>query len=132
MTLTGEALEHFGRVFWFTLEFGVVHERGALRTYGAGLLSSFGEITEFRRAEVRPFDPAAMATFTDYEISRFQDVLFAADDFDAMNWHRLMWANDFPHSDSTWPWSQEMLKAQTAHLSEEEKALILRDNAARI
>ena len=24
-----------------------------------------------------------------------------------MNWHRLMWANDFPHSDSTWPWSQD-------------------------
>ena len=26
-----------------------------------------------------------------------------------MNWKRLMWANDFPHSDSTWPWSREML-----------------------
>ncbi|RDJ93652.1 hypothetical protein B4Q13_20510, partial [Lacticaseibacillus rhamnosus] len=26
---------------------------------------------------------------------------------DQMNWHRLMWANDFPHSDSTWPWSQK-------------------------
>ncbi len=85
VTLTGDALEHFGRVFWFTLEFGVVHERGALRAYGAGLLSSFGEITEFRRAEIRPFDPAAMATFTEYEISRFQDVLFAADSFDDMD-----------------------------------------------
>jgi predicted TIM-barrel fold metal-dependent hydrolase len=46
--------------------------------------------------------------------------------------HNLMWANDFPHSDSTWPWSQEMLGVQTAHLSEEDKALILRDNAARL
>jgi len=26
-----------------------------------------------------------------------------------MNWRRLTWANDFPHSDSTWPWSQELL-----------------------
>lgn len=80
----GPALEYFGRVFWFTLEFGVLRERGALRTYGAGLLSSFGEITEFRHAELRPFDTAAMGRFTDYEISRFQDVLFAADDFDDM------------------------------------------------
>lgn len=80
----GPALEHFGRVFWFTLEFGVVRERGALRTYGAGLLSSFGEITSFRQAQIRPFDTEAMGTFTDYEISRFQDVLFAADSFDEM------------------------------------------------
>ena len=50
-----------------------------LRTYGAGLLSSFGEITNFRNAEVRPFDTAAMGEFDDYEISTFQDVLFAAD-----------------------------------------------------
>ena len=34
-----------------------------------------------------------------------------------MNWRRLMWANDFPHSDSTWPWSQEMLAEQTTHLT---------------
>ena len=71
--------ELLGRVFWFTLEFGVAMEDGALRTYGAGLLSSFGEITNFRNAEVRPFDTAAMGEFDDYEISTFQDVLFAAD-----------------------------------------------------
>jgi phenylalanine-4-hydroxylase len=76
-----DALERFSRVFWFTLEFGVVHERGSLRTYGAGLLSSFGEIQQFRNAEIRPFDIDAMATF-EYDITRFQDVLFAADSFD--------------------------------------------------
>ena len=71
-----------GRVFWFTLEFGVAMEDGALRTYGAGLLSSFGEITNFRNAELRPFDTAAMGEFDDYEISTFQEVLFAAASFD--------------------------------------------------
>ena len=25
-----------------------------------------------------------------------------------------MWANDFPHSDSTWPWSQDVIAEQTA------------------
>jgi phenylalanine-4-hydroxylase len=74
--------ELLGRVFWFTLEFGVAMERGSVRTYGAGLLSSFGEITNFRNADVRPFDTAAMGEFVDYEISTFQDVLFAADSFD--------------------------------------------------
>jgi phenylalanine-4-hydroxylase len=74
--------ELLGRVFWFTLEFGVAMERGSLRTYGAGLLSSFGEITNFRNANVRPFDTAAMGEFVDYEISTFQDVLFAAASFD--------------------------------------------------
>jgi phenylalanine-4-hydroxylase len=74
--------ELLGRVFWFTLEFGVAMERGELRTYGAGLLSSFGEITNFRQADVRPFDTDAMGAFVDYEISTFQEVLFAAASFD--------------------------------------------------
>jgi phenylalanine-4-hydroxylase len=38
-----EALEFFSRVFWFTMEFGVVMERGEAKAYGAGLLSSSGE-----------------------------------------------------------------------------------------
>jgi len=43
-----------------------------------------------------------------------------------------MWANDFPHSDSTWPWSQEVLRAQTAHLSEAHRRMILHDNVAEL
>ena len=69
-------------MFWFTLEFGVVMEGATLRTYGAGLLSSFGEITNFRNADVRPFDTDSMGKFSDYEISTFQEVLFAATSFD--------------------------------------------------
>lgn len=47
--------------------------------------------------------------------------------------HRmLMWANDFPHSDSTWPWSQEMLAEHTAVLTEDEKRAILHDNVAEL
>lgn len=74
------ALEAFSRVFWFSLEFGVAWEDGALRAYGAGLLSSYGEIQAFRSAEVRPLDVAAMATL-DYDITQYQPVLFAADSF---------------------------------------------------
>jgi phenylalanine-4-hydroxylase len=77
---TPEALEAFSRIFWFSLEFGVCREDGELRTYGAGLLSSYGEIQAFRDAEVRPLDVRAMATL-DYDITRYQPVLFAADSF---------------------------------------------------
>ena len=70
------ALEFFSRVFWFTFEFGVAWEDGELRTYGAGLLSSFGELDAFRDAQVRPFDLTSMGT-TDYDITVYQPVLYA-------------------------------------------------------
>ncbi|MEM9606839.1 MAG: phenylalanine 4-monooxygenase [Actinomycetota bacterium] len=72
------AHEFFSRVFWFTLEFGVVHEDGEPRAYGAGLASSFGEIQAFRRAEIRPFDLATMGRLG-YDITTYQPVLFAAE-----------------------------------------------------
>ena len=78
---TDEALERLSRVWWFTLEFGVVRERGELKTYGAGILSSFGELDEYRHAEMRPFDLAAMAV-QEYDITKFQPVLFAAESMD--------------------------------------------------
>jgi predicted TIM-barrel fold metal-dependent hydrolase len=48
------------------------------------------------------------------------------------NPRRLMWANDFPHSDSTWPWSQELLREHTKTLSAKETAWILRDNVREL
>lgn len=78
---TPDELERFSRVFWFTMEFGVVREDGELRTYGAGLLSSYGEIEAFRDAEVRDWDPDEMAHH-EYDITHFQPVLYCAGDFD--------------------------------------------------
>lgn len=70
--------EFFAHVFWFTIEFGVLYENGELRAYGAGLLSSYGEIEEFRAAEIRPLDVAQMGTLA-YDITKYQPILFAAD-----------------------------------------------------
>ncbi|HEY1592764.1 MAG TPA: phenylalanine 4-monooxygenase [Solirubrobacteraceae bacterium] len=75
--------DFFAHVFWFTIEFGVVHEDGELRAYGAGLLSSYGEIEEFRAAEIRPLDIAEMGTLA-YEITKYQPILFAADGIDQL------------------------------------------------
>jgi phenylalanine-4-hydroxylase len=76
-----EALEFVSHVFWFTLEFGVMHEDGELKCYGAGLLSSFGEIEEFRGAEILPLDVARMGV-QGYDITHYQPLLFAAESMD--------------------------------------------------
>ena len=80
---TDAALDVFSRVFWFTLEFGVVYEDDSLKAYGAGLLSSYGEIEAFHAADIRPWDLRAMAA-QDYDITRYQPVLFAAGSFPQM------------------------------------------------
>ena len=49
-----------------------------------------------------------------------------------MNWRRLLWANDFPHSDSTWPWSQELLAEHASGLREEQRRAILYENVAEL
>ena len=62
----------------------------------------------------------------------FQDDWVAFETANLMNWRRLMWANDFPHSDSTWPWSQEMLAEHTVHLTAEQTEAILYRNVAEL
>ena len=72
------ALRFLSRVFWFSLEFGVVIEDGDLRAYGAGILSSFGEMGQFRDMELRPLDLHEMGT-VDYDITHYQPVLYRAE-----------------------------------------------------
>jgi phenylalanine-4-hydroxylase len=78
---TDEALQFIADVFWFTLEFGVVWEDGELKAYGAGILSSYGEIEEFRGMEIRRLDFAEMGTI-EYDITKYQPVLYAAESMD--------------------------------------------------
>lgn len=80
---TDDALQFLANVFWFSMEFGVVYEDGALRAYGAGILSSYGEIEEFRNMEIRPLDFLEMGTI-DYDITKYQKVLFAAESWQHM------------------------------------------------
>lgn len=77
------ALRFLSRVFWFTLEFGVVRESGRWQAYGAGILSSAGELDRFRTAEIVPATFSAMGTAS-YDISRYQPVLYAFDSEEEM------------------------------------------------
>ena len=70
--------------------------------------------------------------FSENIYTTFQDDWVAFKMANDMNWRRLMWANDFPHSDSTWPRSQEMLAEQTKNLTSEQTQSILCDNVAQL
>jgi phenylalanine-4-hydroxylase len=82
-TTSAEAMEFFSKVFWFTLEFGVLFEEGTLKAYGAGLLSSYGELDAYQEAEVLTWNLVEMGT-RDYDITHYQPVLYASPSFGQM------------------------------------------------
>lgn len=71
-------LRAIASVFWYTVEFGVIHSSTGWKAYGAGLLSSPGELNWFAdHAEIRPLSIADMVA-TPYEIDCYQPILFGA------------------------------------------------------
>ncbi len=78
-----EDLERLGRLFWFTVEFGVIRERGQVKVYGSGLISSHGECTHVVSggAEIRDFDLDSVLNTT-VNVSEMQTVLYAIESFD--------------------------------------------------
>jgi len=46
--------------------------------------------------------------------------------------HTLMWGSDYPHTESTFPRSREIVGKILADVPEDEQALIVRDNAAKL
>ena len=74
-------IERLARCYWFSVEFGLVREKGDLRAYGAGLLSSFGELEHAccsGAAEVKPWQPEVAAE-RPFPITRYQPLYFVAD-----------------------------------------------------
>ncbi|HSR99976.1 MAG TPA: hypothetical protein VLM79_23135 [Kofleriaceae bacterium] len=72
------------RLYWYTLEFGVALEDGEIKAYGAGLLSSYGELGDLGAgATLAPFDLEVMA-HTPYDPTDYQKILFVAPSFDEM------------------------------------------------
>ncbi|MEO6132343.1 MAG: phenylalanine 4-monooxygenase [Saprospiraceae bacterium] len=76
------ALEHLGRIYWFTIEFGLISEEDKMKIYGAGIISSFGEtrhcLTE--NVEILPFDISRMVN-TPYRNDLIQDKYFVIDSY---------------------------------------------------
>ena len=74
---TDEQIEELGRLYWFTVEFGLVEHEGDIKAYGAGLLSSFGELEHAFSDEVerRPFDLEQVINH-DFTYSDMQPILY--------------------------------------------------------
>lgn len=80
---TDEAMKFVADVFWFSMEFGIMREHGEVKAYGAGILSSYGEMDEFGHMEHRALDLADMGTLN-YDITSYQPVLFCAEGMDEL------------------------------------------------
>lgn len=79
------------RVYWYTLEFGIVEERGALKAFGAGLLSSIGELERYdSEADLQDWDLETIAQ-TPYDPTQYQSKLFVAPSFTRMLVEVTMW-----------------------------------------
>lgn len=68
-------------LYWHTIEFGVCLENGEVRAYGAGLLSSIGEMGTIDSVPKRPFNIVEMQN-TEYDTEHVQPYLFCAESFD--------------------------------------------------
>ena len=80
-----EAVEQMARLFWFTVEFGLVREGGQVKVYGSGLISSHGDATNAlgEGCDRRPFRLAEVMD-QGFVIDRLQDVLYVVEDFSAL------------------------------------------------
>jgi len=84
-------IERLGRLFWFTVEFGLIREDGRTKLYGSGLISSLGEsdhALSSPNVDRRDFD-LDLVCDTPFEIDHYQPILYVLDSFeqlrDAMN-----------------------------------------------
>jgi phenylalanine-4-hydroxylase len=77
--------QEMARLFWFTVEFGLIKESGLTKVYGSGLISSHGDAANALgpKCDRRPFDLDAVIA-QPYEIDRMQDVLFVVDSFEQL------------------------------------------------
>jgi len=96
--------ERLARLFWFTVEFGLIREDGKVKLYGSGLISSEGEghhALESPKVDRRPFEMETVCE-TSFEIDHYQPILYVLESFeqlrDAMNTYANRILNEPVHA----------------------------------
>ncbi|XP_037961132.1 protein henna [Teleopsis dalmanni] len=92
-----EYVEKLATIFWFTVEYGICRQDGDLKAYGAGLLSSYGELQYCLtdKPEHREFEPTVTGE-TKYPITKFQEVYYVAGSFECAKEKTIKFANSIP------------------------------------
>ncbi|MCD2167881.1 phenylalanine 4-monooxygenase [Comamonas koreensis] len=77
------ACEMLSRLYWYTIEFGLIREQGEIRAYGAGILSSSGELQHAVTSPLPQRLPLSLERTmrTRYKIDTYQQTYFVIDDF---------------------------------------------------
>lgn len=80
------ACEMLSRLYWYTIEFGLIRQQDGLRAYGAGILSSSGELPYAVRSPEPQRLPLQLERTmrTRYKIDTFQQTYFVIDSFDQL------------------------------------------------
>lgn len=76
-------LEKLGRLFWYTVEFGLIREQGEIKVYGSGLISSHGECRNVMEGHcvIRDFSLDEVLN-TPVKVDELHKLLFAVSSFD--------------------------------------------------
>jgi phenylalanine-4-hydroxylase len=76
-------LEKLGRIFWYTVEFGVIRQRGEIKAYGSGIISSHGECSNVMSGgcAIRDFTLDEVLR-TPVKVDELHKLLFAVESFD--------------------------------------------------
>ena len=84
------AVEHLSRLYWYTIEFGLLREHGQFRAYGAGILSSLGELAHSvnspqpQRTGLTNTQELLTCMASTYKIDAYQSQYFVVESFEAL------------------------------------------------
>jgi phenylalanine-4-hydroxylase len=76
-------LERIGRLFWYTVEFGLIRQHGRIKVYGSGLISSSGECANVLEGHCKVEDFSLQAVLNaPVHVDQMHKLLFAIESFD--------------------------------------------------